>query len=138
MVEFKQKLIAVLNEKIDQGKLMNALAHMSLGLGQSIANKEELRMTNYKDVDEDHQNISEIPFIILKTNNTKLHELRWKLKGEGIQFVDFTQNMTEGTFEEQLARSLQTKESDQIYFGIVLFGDWVTVSELTRKYSLWR
>jgi hypothetical protein len=41
-----KKLVAVLNEKIEYGKAMNALAHMALGLGGSMENKEELRLTN--------------------------------------------------------------------------------------------
>ncbi len=56
----------------------------------------------------------------------------------GIQFVDFTSTMTGGGFAEQIARTKQTKEADLIYYGIVLFGDWAKVSELTRKFSLWK
>ena len=43
-----------------------------------------------------------------------------------------------GGYEEQLERSSQTKEEELVYFGIVLFGDWEKVSELTKKFSLWR
>lgn len=59
------KLVAVLNKSIDTGKVMNALAHMCVGLGSAIG-KEALRLTNYKDADgNSHPFISEIPFIIL-------------------------------------------------------------------------
>ena len=58
MTHFKSKLVAVLNGKIDSGKIMNALAHMSLGFGGSI-DKERLKLLNYKDADgNDHENIS--------------------------------------------------------------------------------
>jgi hypothetical protein len=46
--------------------------------------------------------------------------------------------MTVGTYQEQLERTKQVKEEDLIYFGIVLFGDWDRVTELTRKFSLWK
>ena len=46
--------------------------------------------------------------------------------------------MTAGTYQEQLERTKQVKEKDLIYFGIVLFGDWEKVTELTRKFSLWK
>ena len=39
MAEFSNKLIAVLNEKIDAGIAMNALAHMVVGLGASVEKK---------------------------------------------------------------------------------------------------
>jgi hypothetical protein len=46
--------------------------------------------------------------------------------------------MTIGSYKDQLERTKQTKEADLIYYGIVLFGKWDTVSELTRKFSLWK
>ena len=56
----------------------------------------------------------------------------------GISFSDFTNTMTIGTYLEQIERTKQTKEEELIYYGIVLFGDWEKVTELTRKFSLWR
>jgi len=46
--------------------------------------------------------------------------------------------MTIGTYIEQLERTQAAKEEKLIYYGIVLFGDWTKVSELTRKFSLWK
>ncbi|MFO2600298.1 DUF2000 family protein, partial [Legionella pneumophila serogroup 1] len=51
---------------------------------------------------------------------------------------DFTDTMTVGSYQEQIERTAQVKENDLIYYGIVLFGDWDVVTELTRKCSLWR
>ena len=139
MVEFQKKLVAVLNEKIDTGKVMNALAHMSLGLGANIENKEELRFTNYKDKEgNNHDKISEMPLMILKANSNKIRLLRNAALANNIQFVDFTNTMTVGTYQEQIERSKQTKEAELEYYGIAIFGDWDLVSELTRKFSVWR
>ena len=83
MAQFSKKLVAVLNEKTETGKSLNALAHMAIGLGAGIQNKEELRLMDYIDADGGkHPNISEIPFIIL--------------------FTDFTNTMTVGTYKEQI------------------------------------
>lgn len=49
-IEFQNKLVAVLNKSIEPGKLMNALAHMCIGLGSAIG-QDSLRLTNYKDAD---------------------------------------------------------------------------------------
>lgn len=46
--------------------------------------------------------------------------------------------MTIGTYQEQIERTLQVKDEQLIYFGIVLFGDWEKVTQLTKKCSLWR
>ncbi len=138
MTTFSNKLVAVMNEKIEQGVIMNALAHMCIGLG-SVIGQEPLRLSNYIDADGgSHPNISEMPFMILQANSNKIRATRQAALQNGIQFVDFTSTMTGGGFAEQIARTKQTKEADLIYYGIVLFGDWAKVSELTRKFSLWK
>ncbi len=127
-----------MNEKIEPGVIMNALAHMCIGFGSHIG-KEPLRLTNYIDADGgNHPHISEMPFMILKANSNKIRGLRQSAKLMGIQCVDFTDTMTIGSFTEQLERTKQVKDVDLIYYGIVLFGEWDKVSELTRKFSLWK
>lgn len=76
--------------------------------------------------------------MILKANSNKIRALRQAAIQAGIKFVDFTDTMTIGSYEEQLERTKQKKEADLIYYGIVLFGSWDEVSELTRKFSLWK
>jgi hypothetical protein len=136
--QFKNKLVAVLNKSADTGKAMNALAHMCIGLG-SIIGKTELRLTDYKDADGgSHPFISELPFIVLSENSNKIRKLRTEAIANNILFNDFTDTMTIGTYQEQIERTLQVKDENLIYYGIVLFGDWEKVTELTRKCSLWR
>ena len=135
---FSNKLVAVMNEKIEPGIVMNALAHMCIGFGSEIG-KDPLRLANYIDADGgSHPSISEMPFMILKANSNKIRGLRREAIEAGVKFVDFTNTMTIGTYIEQIERTKQTKEEELIYYGIVLFGDWNQVSELTRKFSLWK
>ena len=135
---FSNKLVAVMNEKIEPAIIMNALAHMCIGFGSEIG-KEHLRLTNYIDADGgSHPYISEMPFMILKANSNKIRTLRHSALQTGIQCVDFVNTMTIGTYLEQIERTKQTKDEELVYFGIVLFGDWDKVSELTRKFSLWK
>lgn len=137
-VVFKNKLVAILNKSIETGKVMNALAHMSIGLGAAIS-KEYLRLTDYHDADGgSHPFISEYPFIILSANSNKIRKCRFEAVEFGILFNDFTDSMTIGTYQEQIERTKQIHENDLIYYGIVLFGDWGKVTELTKKYSLWK
>ncbi|MBI2572789.1 DUF2000 domain-containing protein [Candidatus Woesearchaeota archaeon] len=139
MIPDNKKLVAVLNEKIEVGKVMNALAHMSLGFGGMVG-QEVLFLKNYKDADNgDHAYISGRPYIILQARNSnQLRTLRQAALQHKIQFVDFTSTMTEGTYEDQIKRSSETKEADLDYWGIVLFGEKELVSELTKKFSLWK
>lgn len=135
---FANKLVAVMNEKVEPGVVMNALAHLCIGFGAAIG-KESLRLTHYIDADGgSHPHISEMPFMILKANSNKLKALKQAAQEAGIQCVDFTDTMTIGTYLEQLKRTKQTKEEQLVYYGVVLFGDWEKVSALTKKFSLWK
>ena len=138
MSQFKNKLVAVMNEKVEPGKAMNALAHMCIGSRAKIG-IENLRLTNYIDINgNSHPNISEMPFMILKANSNKIRKLREEALANEIFFTDFTDTMSNGTFEEQIKRHSETKDEDLVYFGIIMFGDWNKVSEMTRKFSLWK
>src|SRR3990167_10229892 len=130
MEKFQNKLVAVLNKSIEPGKVMNALAHMCIGLGAAIG-KENLRLMNYQDADGgSHPYISEIPFIILAENSNKIRKLRNESITNNIIFNDFTDTMTVGTYQEQINRTILVKDEALIYYGIVLFGDWDKVTEL--------
>lgn len=138
MNKFSNKLVAVVNQSVDIGKSMNALAHMCIGFGATLG-KENLQLVDYQDADQGiHPNISKMPFIILTANSNKIRNLRKEVINNHIQFVDFTDAMTIGSYQEQMEKSAQTKEEALTYFGIVLFGDWDKVSELTRKFSLYK
>jgi hypothetical protein len=134
------KFVAVLNKKIEIGKLMNALGHMSAGLVGCYSKLEDMRFGNYIDKDNnDHKSISDNPFIILQAaNSNKLRTLRYELIANNIHFVDFTNTMTVGTYAEQQEKTLQTSEIDLEYWGICLFGEIEKINSLTKKFSLWR
>ena len=118
---------------------MNALAHMCLGFGAHMG-VEELHLMDYENADGFiYPNISKMPFIILREKNSnKIANLLMKAKEAGIQYSVFTNTMTEGTWEDQKARTLVTKPEEIIFYGIVLYGPKEIVTEMTKKLSLWR
>src|SRR6185369_1826675 len=97
-----KRFVAVLNKKIEAGKLMNALAHMSAGFSALYPHKEELLFKPYFDKDgNEHPSISDNPFIVLASDNSnQIRTLRSVLKEKNILFNDFTSTMTVGTAEE--------------------------------------
>ena len=118
---FANKLVAVMNEKIEHGVVMNALAHMCIGFGSEIG-KEPLRLTNYIDADGgSHPNISEMPFMILKANSNKIKALKLAAQQAGIKCTDFTDTMTIGSYIEQVERTKQTENgrSDLLWSCII-------------------
>ena len=138
--ELQSKFVTVLNKKIPIGFLMNALGHMAAGLSASYPNIPEMRFDSYFDQNGgEHKSISDHPFIVLSADNSnQLRILRSELKAAGVHFVDFTSTMTVGTYTEQKERTKNTLEERLEYYGVCMFGDKIKLSQLTKKFSLWR
>jgi len=134
------RFVAVLNKKIETGRLMNALGHMAAGFSVFYPDTETLRFDTYVDKDGGkHPSISDNPFIVLSADNSnQIRTLRNKLIDNNISFNDFTNTMIVGTFEEQKQRTKETPELELEYYGICFFGEDNQLRELTKKFSLWR
>ena len=132
------KFVAVLNKKIETGKLMNALGHMSAGLSGGFGKSHEMNFLEYKDKNGgSHPNISHFPFIILKAENSnQIRKVRNEALQRNIIFTDFTSTMTVGTSADQIERTKNTSEVDLEYWGICLFGKTSELREFTGKFSL--
>lgn len=137
-MNFSHKLVAVLNKNLESGVALNALAHMSIGLGAQLTDAE-LRLDAYVDAQGNlYPHISQMPFIILRGGSNEIKKLVVAAREQKIQYTVFLNTMTGGTYEEQLANTKQMPEDQLIYYGCVLFGPWAEVSLLTKKLSLWR
>ena len=135
---FENKLVAILNKDVEHGVVMNALAHMSVGLGGDIG-KDLLRLDTYLDANGNaFPNISQIPFIILRAKSNEIRKTVVSAREHKIEHTVFLNTMTGGTYIEQLERTKTTSEEGLIYYGCVLFGPWEKVTEITRKFSLWK
>ncbi len=71
--ENSKKFVAVLNKKVETGKLMNALGHMAAGLAGGFGKGEEMNFLQYIDKDGGvHPNIYQPHRLNLcKTNSEK-------------------------------------------------------------------
>lgn len=138
--ELTHKFIAVLNKKIPNPKLMNALGHMAAGIAGSYENKADMRLDIYHDKDGGlHKNISDLPFIILQADNSnQIRTLRNQLNAAEVHCVDFTSTMTIGTYKEQQEATAKTPEAELEYFGICMFGHKDILRDFTKKFSLWK
>jgi hypothetical protein len=121
-MSFENKLVALVNKEIDVGVAMNAIAHMTIGLGTQL-NNETLRLNDYQDKDGNiYPNISQMPFMILRGKSSEIRKAVGLAKEEKMLFSVFTHTMTGGTYQEQLDNTLQTSEEQLIYYGAVLLG----------------
>tara|TARA_Y100000310_G_scaffold339427_1_gene432036 strand:+ start:57 stop:491 length:435 start_codon:yes stop_codon:yes gene_type:complete len=138
--ENSKRFIAILNKKVEPGKLMNALGHMTAGLAGGSSDAEEMCFLQYEDKEGGaHPNISHFPFIVLKADNSnKIRRVREEALERGIQFTDFTSTMTVGTSQEQQDSTKNTPEEELEYYGICLFGETSVLREFTGKFSLFQ
>jgi hypothetical protein len=136
--EHSKRFIAILNKKIELGKLMNALGHMTAGLAGGFKDPKELFLLQYEDNEGNkHPNISHFPYIVLKADNSnKIRTVRSEVIKRGIPFTDFTSTMTVGTSAQQQEATKNTPETELEYYGICLFGDTQELREITGKFSL--
>jgi lysyl-tRNA synthetase class 2 len=138
--EKSMRFIAVLNEKIAPGKLMNALGHMTAGLSNLAGQSTDLCFLEYKDKDNGmHPGISHFPFIVLKAENgNQIRKVRAEAQKRGIPSTDFTSTMTVGTSQAQQDATKSSAEAELEYYGICLFGKTDELKELTKKFSLFK
>jgi hypothetical protein len=135
------RFIAILNRKIEIGRLMNALGHMTAGLaGGGMLTKENLCLLQYADKDGGaHPNISHFPFIVLRAENSnQIRKIRNEALARKLPFTDFTSTMIVGTSKAQLEATQNATENELEYFGICLYGETVVLKEFTGKLSLFK
>ncbi|WP_192888696.1 DUF2000 domain-containing protein [Vibrio bathopelagicus] len=145
--ETQKRFIAVLTKKMDLGRTLNVLGHLSVGLSDQLKESEACYV-DYQDMDDGvHPHLSHYsiiplfhyPFIVLKADNSnKLRKMREEAINRDIKFTDFTSTMIEGGSIEQQQRTKQTKEADLEYLGVCLFGGTETLREFTKKFCLYK
>jgi hypothetical protein len=138
--ENSMRFIAILNKKVEVGRLFNALGHMTAGLAGKSGEADNMCFLQYEDKDGGcHPNISHFPFIVLRADNSnQIRTVRNEAIKRNIPFTDFTSNMTVGTSQEQQDSTKATAEIDLEYYGICLFGSTTELKEFTGKFSLFR
>ena len=138
--ENSKRFIAILNKKIEPGRLMNALGHITAGLCGGSGKSDEMCFLQYQDKDGGpHPNISHFPFIVLKADNSnKIRKVRNECIARNIPFSDFTSTMIIGTSQDQQEATSKTPEEELEYYAIVLFGSTDELKEFTGKFSLYQ
>lgn len=137
--ENQKRFIAILSKKMELGRTLNVLGHLSIGLSSQLECSES-QYVDYEDMDGNvHPSLSHYPFIVLKADNSnKLRKVREEAISRNIKFTDFTSSMIEGGSVEQQQRTKETRELDLEYLGVCIFGDTETLREFTKKFSLYK
>ncbi|MCX6585815.1 MAG: DUF2000 domain-containing protein [Acidobacteria bacterium] len=139
MISTQMRIVIVLNETIDVGRLINAASHLAMGFGASRTpdEREALGLLEYRDKDDElHSNISGLSLIVLRARPLQLAKLRLAAIKQKTFCMDFTNTMTGGSYEDQLVRMRETTGDSLVYYGVLMYGSNEELRPLTKKFSL--
>ena len=134
------KFAFVVNKKIELGKIINAVGHLSASLMAKATEeqRENMLFVDYEDADNNKHLVSGLSLIILKAKNSnQIRTARERAIDAGVLYTDFVETMTEGSYKEQMERTSKLGEGDLNYWGLALFGEVDKVNEITKKFSLY-
>ena len=135
--ENSYRFVVVLNKKINIGKLMNTLGHITAGLAGKVC-QDDMQFLEYRDKDGGcHPGISHFLIIALVADNSnKIRTARKEIISRGIPFTDFTSTMTIGSSQQQLGATESAREEELEYCRQCFFGKTEVSREFTGKFSL--
>lgn len=134
------KMYAVLDTSlVDVGLAMNAIGHMSVGLG-SLVGSAKLKQTPYESEDKvTYQNISEYPFIVMQGKQNHLLAAKESLEKLNIPMVTFLDTMHLGpTGAAQVQATAKLSSKKLKILGLAFIGSASVFKKITNKFSVYK
>lgn len=137
--DFSKKMVIVLREDLSSWPLTNTIGHIAAFLGNKMKEPFDTGSSfQSKDVLNYPRN-SQYPVVALKATEDQLKDLIRELRGRGLLWIAYVQEMIDMSNDAELAKALQAINSEEMdVLGLGIFGDKVELKELTRKLTLWK
>lgn len=135
------KYFAIINKKAETIHQLNALAHMSLGLGHLLSDSDKPHhFHDYIDGSNGiHPSISIHPFIIYSSKNSnQIRKIKAELIALNCSHTNFLRTMLEGGHVAQIENTRSIESENLEYIGLCGRTDDENVFALLKKLSLYR